>query len=313
MTTAFTRSNNVRLFETARSAGQLNGVALVVYGIICKEPGLTVGEIYQRYDFQVPGTGRSRGELSKRVSDLVNWGAVKSDGLTVCPYSGKNVQRWSPTGVAPSKEPRLKAVPKVAAASAPAYASFPDLSVLRSLAGSGDLASAAVSLGKALGLSVDSETAKSLAAQARTLSGSFTDRGPELADKDRQIADLKARLTESGERLTQARSEAVPAGASPVQLTPSESLAFETMAGDKGLTHTQLICTMLKTQQQVDAGHLVEKSYVPKTYDAAARDQLSKLAGRTKLVLKFKRFMPKRMVKQAEDTLRALEVAVKVL
>lgn len=86
----------------------LKGIAKDVLSIICDQPGLTGGEIFIEYKKKNPKTTRSRNELAKRISDLREYGAVKPHGKTLCPLTGKNVNKWYITGKQPTKKETSK-------------------------------------------------------------------------------------------------------------------------------------------------------------------------------------------------------------
>lgn len=132
---------NLKLVDQVKNDTLLKGVALSVYEIICKKPGLTVGEIAVQYaGTQADPTtlGRSRNELAKRVSDLVGWGAIKANGKTTCPYTGRQVNRYVPTGSMPERTERRTEKAADAPSQLPVRQLSPDtriiLSVLRNKA-----------------------------------------------------------------------------------------------------------------------------------------------------------------------------------
>lgn len=87
-------------FEKIKKEKLLTGRALDVYEIVYKHPKITVGEI------EFFEKTSSRNELAKRVSDLKNWGVIKSSGFKMCPWYHKKVQSWEVTGNLPSKTPK---------------------------------------------------------------------------------------------------------------------------------------------------------------------------------------------------------------
>jgi hypothetical protein len=105
-------TQNQRLFRQAQETGELKGIALEVYGIVCRKPGLTCGEIAKLYSDRHPGTSRTRNEIAKRVNDLANSGAVRVAGKTVCPESGRNAAQWAVTGKAPKKKAKKVETPE---------------------------------------------------------------------------------------------------------------------------------------------------------------------------------------------------------
>ena len=96
------------VFETVSQTGALAGVALDVFGIVVRKPGLTTGEIYTQYKLANPKTQRSRNELAKRVSDLQSWGVLTKNGVTICSYTGHQAYRWVATGNAPVRTPATR-------------------------------------------------------------------------------------------------------------------------------------------------------------------------------------------------------------
>ena len=108
MSSKLVKSNYVRLYETLAQTKALKGIALDVFGIVCKTPGLTGGEVFREYVKMYPDTDRSRNEIAKRLSDLSNWGALDTNGTTVCPESLRTASRWVPTGVAPVAKERRR-------------------------------------------------------------------------------------------------------------------------------------------------------------------------------------------------------------
>ncbi|MEM4379216.1 MAG: hypothetical protein QXL01_00825 [Thermoplasmatales archaeon] len=87
----------------AKESGIISGVALDVFEIIVNTPDLTVGEIYNRYVAKYPRTSRSRNELAKRVSDLKNWGAIRTNGETICSQTGRKAFTLVATGEVPNR------------------------------------------------------------------------------------------------------------------------------------------------------------------------------------------------------------------
>jgi len=92
-----------KLLKAVKSENILKGICFDVFEIICESPGVTGGEVFLRYRAINPKTDRSRNEIAKRISDLRKMGAIKSYGSTPCPYTGKNVLRWAPTGALPDQ------------------------------------------------------------------------------------------------------------------------------------------------------------------------------------------------------------------
>ena len=84
---------------------------------------------------------------------------------------------------------------------------------------------------------------------------------------------------------------------------------------DFGMTPSRVIELALDTYQSVENGNLVPASYLPKLNSVTSETltQLNALASRTRTVLRFKKFLPKRYVKQAEATLAALNSALNYL
>lgn len=176
------KNNTVRLFEQVKTNDQLRGIALDIYSILCRTPGLTGGEIFLAYERLRPveSERRGRAELSKRISDLANWGAIKADGITVCPLSGRKAQRWTPTGKTEFAKSKLR------------LASVSDEKVTfsgtQAAKTTHSLAGAVQNLGRLLGMEVSSQTAESLLVQARAIAGdSFS-----FEEASAQIASAKA-------------------------------------------------------------------------------------------------------------------------
>ena len=89
-------------FEKIKDEGLIKGSLLGLLSIIHESPGLTLGEIHAEYNKKF-NKSRSRSDLSKRVSELVNMGVVGGDGQTVCPHTGRKARRHVFTGSLPSK------------------------------------------------------------------------------------------------------------------------------------------------------------------------------------------------------------------
>jgi hypothetical protein len=65
-----------------------------VYQIIDSFPAQTAGEIFQIYSAEFPRTTRSRGDIAKRLSDLMQMGLARKTGTKVCDYSGCSASVW---------------------------------------------------------------------------------------------------------------------------------------------------------------------------------------------------------------------------
>jgi len=94
--------------KTIQKNNLLRGVALDVYGIITRNPNLTVGEIFRKYKGKYPQTTRSRNELAKRVTDLESWGAIATTAAGRCPTSGRMAMKYAATGAYPKRTKRAK-------------------------------------------------------------------------------------------------------------------------------------------------------------------------------------------------------------
>lgn len=309
----------VRNYESVKASGKLRGIALEVFGIVCASPGLTVGEIWRRYaENQLllsKAARRSRGEISKRVSDLTNWGAIKADGLTICPESGRKAQRWVPTGAmpAPVRGAKFQVVPKTP------YPLSPDggadriqrlLDLSEQLMKQRD--EAAQQLVNVRGereadgqliAQLRSDLASTRARQATELSNANTNRN--LATERAERAELKARQLEADMRQLAHRS---------VELTGRHEEYVRQRMGELGWDGRRVVEQAVATYQAFVAGELVERrkrvEEMKSPVGVQAKEQLQALASRAKLVLRWRRFLPKRMVRQAEDTLKALNFAV---
>jgi hypothetical protein len=310
------KPESVRLAETAAQNGTLRGIALAVYTIICATPGLTGGEIFRKYADNNPNTSRARNEIAKRISDLVGMGLVNAIGETICPESGRKANRWAASGVAPTKDLKLK------------FRAF--VPAPRNLLPGTSLAQAHLkSPEKAKQVAYDSRNA----AQARS-NAAYSDKLQvelDMTKKQLDAATLKltwaqkaeelanVKLQEAGLRLREARAKIPPEGT--IQVSVNDDPAFETYflatAKAKGLTHEALIKQCVRTYQAFDSGLLVEAGKRAEEQKSPvfvqSKRHLERMVSRTKFLLKFKRFMTKRLVKQAEDTLSALEVAISAL
>lgn len=307
------KNNSVRLFEQVKANGALYGIALDVFGIVCKTPGLTGGEIFSQYERNKPleAAGRSRNEIAKRVSDLANWGAIKADGVTICPESGRKATRWVPTGQAPvaKKDRRLASVPreKVVVMGDMHMASSPR-----------DLAGAVQGLGRILGRNISASAAELLIGQAKELVGE----GFNVKEMKAQIASAKnaEKVAYDSRNAAQARCNAAEAE---LERLKSGAVSIEgnweryllKVSEEKGLSTSKVIELALTTYSQVDSGKLVPVSTQPKRAPVAPGTvaQLQALASRTRAVLKFKFFLSKAYRAQAEKTLAALESAINSL
>lgn len=97
------KNEGVSAYNRTVAAGVISGIALDVFGIICNNPDLTVGEVYKIYKEKNPNTTRSRNELAKRVSDLKSYGAVRTNGQTICGVTGRKAYTLVATGQVPNK------------------------------------------------------------------------------------------------------------------------------------------------------------------------------------------------------------------
>ncbi len=59
----------------------------------------TAGEVFAVYQSKFPATKRSRGEVAKRLTDLMNAGLVSKVGTTTCQYSGCAASTWGTLGL----------------------------------------------------------------------------------------------------------------------------------------------------------------------------------------------------------------------
>ena len=99
-----------QILNTIKDQHLLGGIALDVFEIFCDNDGATAGEVFLAYKKLFPNTSRSRNEIAKRVSDLVNWGVIRRQGSAICPMTHKNVSCYVVTGSLPNKQGALPAV-----------------------------------------------------------------------------------------------------------------------------------------------------------------------------------------------------------
>jgi len=262
----FVKTDSVRVFEQAKAAGTLSGIALDVFGIICKAPGLTGGEIFAQYSHSKPlaAADRSRNEIAKRISDLANWGAVKVSGSTICPESGRKASCWVPTGSAPvAKSDRRRAT------GAPVT-----FSGTQSGKATENLAGAVQGLGRLLGMNVSDAATQELLNRLRPEGRGFIT----FSEAQAKIAEAKASENDA----LASRNGALA----------DRDEAY--VALDRANEEITKLRSLLKILEQ------------PKLSASTVR-HIRDLASRTSLVLKFKRFLPKRYVKQAEITLASFQ------
>ena len=62
--------------------------------MIAANPDSTSGELFAIYKGNYPNTIRSRNEIAKRVSDLLDAGIISSSGKRKCDFTGSNAQTW---------------------------------------------------------------------------------------------------------------------------------------------------------------------------------------------------------------------------
>jgi len=77
------------LLEKIKDEGLLTGLKLDIYEIISENHGLTVGELAAYYKKRYPRTDRGRNELAKRVTELQQMGAIRTEGKIICSRSGR--------------------------------------------------------------------------------------------------------------------------------------------------------------------------------------------------------------------------------
>lgn len=82
------------------NSGNLKGIAKELYLLVKQFPGSTLGELASRYKGDKP---RSRGELSKRMAELEQWGAVEKGGVRTCSFSGRQSLTWDAAPGVPSR------------------------------------------------------------------------------------------------------------------------------------------------------------------------------------------------------------------
>lgn len=66
-----------------------------VYRILDNNPGSTAGEIFAIYQDLYPETKRSRGEVAKRLSQLLDRGLVEKGHSRTCEFSGCEATTWN--------------------------------------------------------------------------------------------------------------------------------------------------------------------------------------------------------------------------
>lgn len=92
------------VYEAVVSQGLLVGIKMEIYEILYVSGPATVGEIATLYKDKYPHTERSRGDLSKRVSELVAMLAVvKASKQRKCPTTNKKINVWKLSGKMPVK------------------------------------------------------------------------------------------------------------------------------------------------------------------------------------------------------------------
>lgn len=306
---------NSRLFEATKAQGKLKGIALDVYSIICGTPGLTGGEIFRRYERMNPGTDRARNEIAKRITDLANWGGVRADGVTICPESGRMATRWVPTGEMPRVRERKNE----------GKAFVPD--VKTPLVPSNEhLVKRNESLEQALNVSVElaerrAETISTQNKEITRLQNSLTNaelvRRADLDIAYKSRNEAQARADFAAQRELTARQELADLKASTVTVPQEYEDYIRTKAAQQGLPIEKVISLAMATYALRESGELVERrKRVEKQKSPAgveAKAQLQALAARSRFLLKFRRFLPKRLVQQAEATLKALDFATETL
>ena len=94
-------STPLQVLKKVKKSQPFRGLKLELFEIICHNPNMTIGEIWNKYANLHPNTDRSRNELAKRVSDLANLGLVKTKGRVLCPVSNRQAYRWTASGKTP--------------------------------------------------------------------------------------------------------------------------------------------------------------------------------------------------------------------
>jgi hypothetical protein len=299
------KNNSVRLFEQAKNNNALRGIALDVFGIVCQTPGLTGGEIFRAYESKHPASavGRSRNEIAKRVSDLANWGAVKVDGTTICPESGRKASRWVPTGKMPvAKEDRYSHSDKK-----PSSQPTP---VFATNSSTVDLPGAIRALAGVLGVNVSSGLAGDILKKHAALSkviysgasdqNSASDRNDESQQKLLDFANSQLAVKNDRIQSLETELKTLKAGAASIN-GESEQFLLD-FAKQNRMTTSASITYALSILKEYDEGTLVHKADV---VSAEAMGTLKALASRSRLILRFKKFLPKRYVAQAEAVVAA--------
>jgi len=65
-----------------------------IYKIVDENPGITAGEIFENYQRTYPRTKRSRGEVAKRLTQLLERNLAEKGDTRVCEYSKFKVSTW---------------------------------------------------------------------------------------------------------------------------------------------------------------------------------------------------------------------------
>lgn len=66
-----------------------------VYVILDNNPDSTAGEVFEAYSELYPRTKRSRGDIAKRLTDLMDRGLVAKTGTKICEFSGCAASTWN--------------------------------------------------------------------------------------------------------------------------------------------------------------------------------------------------------------------------
>lgn len=89
------RTTSLEAYETLKQTGVQRTLQSEILDIFRADGPMTAGEAARLYADSNPGTGRSRNEIAKRISELKNRGELVEVGTRKCTETGRNVIIWS--------------------------------------------------------------------------------------------------------------------------------------------------------------------------------------------------------------------------